>query len=177
MIEVTETIQVQAEGNQIRRGIYRDFPVEYKDRLGNNYEITVEPIAVLRNGNGESFKTVRNRRDIRVYFGRSDYFIKPGVHTYTYRYRANRMLGFFDEHDELYWNVTGNRWAFPIDKASATVTLEFDAPRDQILVEGYTGRLGSKGQEYGRYMDEAGAIHFSADKALPAAHGLTIVHR
>ena len=175
MIEVTETIQVQAEGNQIRRGIYRDFPVEYEDRLGNNYEITVEPIAVQRNGNSESFKTVRNRRDIRVYFGRSDYFIKPGVHTYTYRYRANRMLGFFDEHDELYWNVTGNRWAFPIDKASATVTLEFDAPRDQIMVEGYTGRLGSNGQEYGRYMDEAGAVHFSADKALPAAHGLTIV--
>ena len=30
MIEVTETIQVQAEGKQIRRGIYRDFPVEYE---------------------------------------------------------------------------------------------------------------------------------------------------
>jgi hypothetical protein len=175
MIEVTETIQVRAEGNQIRRGIYRDFPVEYEDRLGNNYEITVEPLGVQRNEMPESFHTVRNERDVRTYFGRSDRLIEPGIHTYVYRYRANRMLGFFEEHDELYWNVTGNRWAFPIDAASATVKLEFDAPRNQILVEGYTGRLGSKAQEYGRYMDEAGAVHFSADRPLPAAHGLTIV--
>jgi uncharacterized membrane protein YgcG len=175
MIEVTETIQVRAEGKQIRRGIYRDFPVEYEDRLGNNYEITVEPLGVQRNEMPESFHTVRNQRDVRTYFGRSDRLIEAGIHTYTYRYRANRLLGFFEQHDELYWNVTGNRWAFPIDKASATVTLDFDAPRDRILVEGYTGRLGSKAQEYGRFMDEAGAVHFSANKPLPAAHGLTIV--
>jgi hypothetical protein len=175
MIEVTETIQVRAEGKQIRRGIYRDFPVGYEDRLGNNYAITVEPLGVQRNELPESFHTVRNERDVRTYFGRSDRLIEPGVHTYTFRYRANRLLGFFEEHDELYWNVTGNRWAFPIDAASATVKLEFDAPRNQILVEGYTGRLGSKAQQYGRYMDEAGAIHFSADHPLPAAHGLTIV--
>jgi hypothetical protein len=35
MIEVTESIKVRAEGQQIRRGIYRDFPVDYEDRLGN----------------------------------------------------------------------------------------------------------------------------------------------
>ena len=175
MIEVTETIQVRAEGNQIRRGIYRDFPVEYEDRLGNNHEISIEPLAVMRNEMPEPFHTVRNRRDVRTYFGSKNHLIERGVHTYTYRYRANRMLGFFDEHDELYWNVTGNRWAFPIDKASATVTLEFDAPRDAIMVEGYTGRLGSKAQEYSRYMDEAGAVHFSADNPLPSAHGMTIV--
>jgi uncharacterized protein (TIGR04222 family) len=85
------------------------------------------------------------------------------------------LLGYFDEHDELYWNVTGNRWAFPIDEASATVTLQFDAPRDAIMVEAYTGPLGSKAQDYSRDMDEAGAIHFSANHALPAAQGLTIV--
>ena len=175
MIEVTETIQVRAEGNHIRRGIYRDFPVEYQDRLGNTYLITVEPLAVLRNDIPEAFHVVRNRRDIRTYFGRSDRFIEPGVHTYTYRYRANRLLGFFEQHDELYWNVTGNRWDFPIDKASATVHFDFDVPRNEVLVEAYTGPFGSKGQEYSRYMDESGAVHFEADNALPSAHGLTIV--
>ena len=175
MIEVTETIQVRAEGNQIRRGIYRDIPVEYRDRLGNKYEISIEPLSVLRNDMPESFHTVRSRRDIRTYFGRSNYLIEPGLHTYRYRYRANRMLGFFEQHDELYWNVTGNRWAFPIDNVSATVTLEFDAPRDAILVEGYTGRSGSRAQDYSGHVDEAGVVHFSGNKPLPAAHGLTIV--
>ena len=175
MIEVTETIQVRAEGNQIRRGIYRDIPVEYQDRLGNKYEISIEPLSVLRNDMPESFHTVRSRRDIRTYFGRSNYLIEPGVHTYRYRYRASRMLGFFEQHDELYWNVTGNRWAFPIDNVSATVTLEFDAPRDAILVEGYTGRSGSRAQDYSGHVDEDGVVHFSGNKPLPAAHGLTIV--
>jgi len=83
MIEVTETIQVRAEGNQIRRGIYRDFPVEYEDRLDNTYEISVEPLAVLRNEMPEPFHTVRNRRDVRTYFGSKNRFIEPGIHTYT----------------------------------------------------------------------------------------------
>ena len=38
-IEVTETIRVQAEGNRIRRGIYRDFPTEYRDKLGNDLAV------------------------------------------------------------------------------------------------------------------------------------------
>lgn len=175
MIEVTETIQVRSEGQQIRRGIYRDFPVQYEDRLGNNYEITIEPLAVRRDDQPEPFKIVRNGRDIRVYFGDKHRFLTNGVYTYTYRYRANRMLGFFESHDELYWNVTGNRWAFPIDKASATVTLEFGESPELTFVEGYTGRRGSNAQEYSRYVDEAGAVHFTADRSLPTAHGLTIV--
>jgi uncharacterized membrane protein YgcG len=118
---------------------------------------------------------VRSGRDVRTYFGRSNYFVEPGEHTYVFRYRANRMLGYFEQHDELYWNVTGNNWAFPIDKASATIHLDFDAPRDSILVEGYTGRLGSTAQDYGRFMDDAGDVHFQANSLLPAAHGLTIV--
>jgi uncharacterized membrane protein YgcG len=175
MIEVTETIRVRAEGQQIRRGIYRDFPVDYEDRLGNNYRIRLEPQAVLRNDRPESFHTVRSGRDVRTYFGRSNYFVEHGEHTYVFRYRVNRMLGFFDEHDELYWNVTGNNWRCPIDKASATVMLEFDAPRDQLMVDGYTGRMGSTAQDYGRFLDDDGNVQFKANKLLPEAHGLTIV--
>ena len=175
MIEVTETIKVRAEGKQIRRGIYRDFPVEYEDRLGNTHRIKLDPQAVLRNDQVESFHTVISGRDVRTYFGRSNYFIEHGIHTYVFRYRANRMLGFFEQHDELYWNVTGNNWAFPIDKATATIRLEFDAPRDAIFVEGYTGRMGSKAQDYGRFQDDAGDVHFAANHPLPASHGLTIV--
>ena len=175
MVEVTETIQVRAEGKQIRRGIYRDFPVDYKDRLGIDYRLRLEPLAVLRDGNTESWHAVRGGRDVRVYFGSKNRFLDAGEYTYTFRYRVDRTLGYFEQHDEIYWNVTGHEWAFPIDKASATVRLEFDAPRDAILVEGYTGRFGSNEQDYGRYLDDNGAVHFQANRPLPVAHGLTIV--
>ena len=132
MLEVTETITVRAEGRQIRRGIYRDFPVDYEDRFGNEYRIRFTPLAVQRDGRAEPNHTVRSNRDVRTYFGSNNRFLEHGEHTYVFRYRVNRMLGHFDAHDEIYWNVTGNRWAFPIDKASATVHLEFAAPRDAL---------------------------------------------
>ena len=174
-LEVTETIEVRAEGRQIRRGIYRDFPVDYEDRLGNDYKVTFTPLAVRRNDRPESWHTARSRQDVRTYFGHRDRFLRHGEHTYVFRYRVDRVLGFFDEHDELYWNVTGNRWAFPIDKATATVQFEFDAHREQIMVEAYTGRYGSKAQDYGRYVDDENNVHFVANNPLPAGHGLTIV--
>lgn len=175
MIEVTETIEVRAEGNRIRRGIYRDFPTEYEDKLGNEYKIAFRPLAVLRNDRGEPYHTQSIRRGVRTYFGSADRFIDHGVHTYTFRYEASRMLGFFDEHDELYWNVTGFDWAFPIDAASATVTLEFDAPLSGIRFEAYTGRFGAQGTDYKAQIDSARSVHFRSTRPLSPVNGMTIV--
>jgi len=175
MIEVTETIEVRAEGNRIRRGIYRDFPTEYEDKLGNEYKIAFRPLAVLRNDRGERYHTQSIRRGVRTYFGSADRFIDHGVHTYTFRYEASRMLGFFDEHDELYWNVTGFDWAFPIDEASATVMLEFDAPLSEIRFEAYTGRFGAQGTDYKAQIDSARSVHFRSTRPLSPVNGMTIV--
>ena len=175
MIEVTETITVRAEGNRIKRGIYRDFPTEYEDRLGNEYKVAFTPLAVLRNDRPEAYHSQAIRRGVRTYFGSANRFIEPGVHKYTFRYRASRMLGFFDEHDELYWNVTGFDWAFPIDKASATVVLTFDAPLSGITHEAYTGPFGGRGRDYTSRLHSSGSVSFESTKPLSAVNGLTIV--
>ena len=146
-IDVTETITVRAEGKRIRRGIYRDFPTEYYDRLGNRYEVDFKLLSLLRNGTAEASHTQRMRNVVRVYFGSADRYLNSGDHTYAFRYRASRMLGFFEEHDELYWNVTGFDWAFPIDKASATVSLAFSPPVHEITHEAYTGPHGASGRD------------------------------
>jgi hypothetical protein len=174
-IEVTETIKVRAEGDRIRRGIYRDFPTEYYDKLGNRYVVDFQPFAVMRNDAREPFKVVEYRNGIRTYFGRSDRYIDHGIHTYRFRYRASRMLGFFDNHDELYWNVTGFDWAFPIDRGSATVRFDFDVPAGSIETEAYTGPYGSSAQEYTSHVDADGVAHFEANAPLGALNGLTIV--
>ena len=174
-IVVTETITVRAEGNRIRRGIYRDLPTEYFDKFNNRYEVVIEPLAVMRNDAPESSHIVRIDRGIRVYFGRSDRFLSPGVHSYTFRYRANRMLGFFDNHDELYWNVTGFDWAFPIDEAQATVSLDFDVDASDIRYTAYTGPYGAQGQDYRAYVLEGDVLLFASNNPLSAVNGLTIV--
>jgi uncharacterized membrane protein YgcG len=174
-IEVSETIRVRAEGNRIRRGIYRDFPTEYHDKLGNRYEVDFRPLAVLRNGMREDFHAQKDRNGQRVYFGSANRYIESGEHTYVFRYKASRMLGFFAEHDELYWNVTGFDWAFPIDTASATVSFAFDVPASEVSHEAYTGSYGASERNYTSGVDGSGRVSFKATGTLSAVNGLTVV--
>ncbi len=174
-IQVTERITVRAEGNRIRRGIYRDFPTEYYDKLGNRYEVALEPLAVLRNDLPEAFHTQSVRRGVRTYFGQRDRYIPSGVHTYTFRYKASRMLGYFPDHDEFYWNVTGFDWYFPIDRARATVSFEFDVAPGAIASDAYTGPMGSRERDYTSRVDAESRVYFEANAPLSTTNGLTIV--
>jgi uncharacterized membrane protein YgcG len=174
-IDVTETIKVRAEGIRIRRGIYRDFPTEYRDKYGNDVIVGFDILSVLRNNSPEDFHTQGIRDGIRTYFGNSDRYINSGEHTYTFRYRASRMLGFFENHDELYWNVTGVNWEFPIDNASATVSFGFDVSAGDLTAEAYTGAFGYTNRDYTSRIDGSGRVEVETTKVLPALNGLTIV--
>src|SRR5690606_22225051 len=112
---------------------------------------------------------------VRVYFGSADVFLDSGEHTYVFRYQTTRQLGFFDDHDELYWNVTGHGWDFVIDTASAAVRLPAAMGREQIKVEGYTGPQGSKAQDYTSRVATDGTAHISTTQSLRPANGLTMV--
>jgi uncharacterized membrane protein YgcG len=171
---VSETIVVQAEGGVIRRGIFRDFPTDYRDRYGNRYRVGFEVLEVLRNGNPEPWHTERRSNGVRVYAGSADRMLEPGRHAYLLRYRTDRQLGYFAEHDELYWNVTGNGWELPIDSAVAVVRLPASVPAAGITLDAYTGRQGSTEQSYAADVDGAVA-QFAATRALGPREGLTIV--
>ena len=69
--------------------------------------------------------------------------VQPGKYEYEISFVTNRQLGFFDEHDELWWNVTGNGWSFPIDRVVATVDFPFRVPADGLELSVYMGRYGS----------------------------------
>jgi len=172
---VRETITVQAEGQRIRRGIYRDFPTQYKDRLGNDYRVGFQVLSVRRDGQREDYHTKNLGNGVRVYFGNKNRFVSHGRHEYEFTYRTNRQLGFFKDHDELYWNVTGNGWDFPIEHAAATVRLPASIPVDDIRPEAYTGAYGSKGQDYITRVDSQGYAQFETTRSLAPRQGLTIV--
>ncbi len=174
VLEITETIRIRAEGNQIKRGIFRDYPTEYKDRDGNNVSVRYEPLTLMRNDRLEDFRAEKFGNGVRTYFGRSDRFLESGEHTYSYRYNAGRMLGFFDDHDELYWNVISDESVFPIDRLSASVSFGFDVAQDSLELYAYTGAFGGSGQDYQATYDEAGRPAFKTTRMLDAYEGMTI---
>ena len=171
---VTETIEVRAEGDQIRRGIFRDFPTDYKDRFGNSYKVDFQVQEVSRDGNPEPWRAERRANGVRVYIGDKDRSLDPGRHSYQIRYRTTRQLGFFPDHDELYWNVTGNGWVFPILNASATVRLPPEVPLKEVGIVGYTGSLGSTVRNAVAGVSDAGAW-IKTTTRLGRAEGLTVV--
>ena len=171
---VTETIRVRAEGNKIKRGIYRDFPTRYTDHYGNDYRVGFQVLSVQRDGKAESYHQEDLANGIRTYIGRSNYFLPQGEYTYTIMYRTTKQLGFFADFDELYWNVTGNGWDFPIDKASAEVRLpQYVAPAE-LRLAAYTGYQGRKGQDYQKFITEQGLVNFESTRSLSPREGLTI---
>lgn len=172
---VRETIRVRSENHNIKHGIYRDFPVRYKDRLGNRYVVGFEVSEVLRNNVQEPYQIKDISNGKRVYVGDKDTLIPPGEYTYTIVYTTNRQIGFFKDHDELYWNVTGNEWEFPIEHASATIELPEKAAGHLIASEAYTGGLGSRNRDFITSVDPSGKIKFSTTKSLGSHEGLTIV--
>ena len=172
---VTETIEVIAEGYNIKRGIYRDFPTTYKDQLGNRYRVGFKIESVLRNGSYEEFSTRPISHGLRIYIGNSDRYIAKGRHTFKIRYRTNRQLGYFDNYDELYWNVNGTDWAFPVDKVSSTIHLPYGMTKGDIEMEAYTGPQGGQGKNYRAEIINEQQVFFETLKPMPARHGLTIV--
>ena len=120
---VTETIVVRAAGDQIKRGIYREFPTSYVDRFGNTVRIGFHVLSVTRNGRPEPYHIRDASNGKRVYIGDKDVFLQPGRYSYTLTYTTDQQIGFFEDFDELYWNVTGNGWTFPIDQAMIDGTL------------------------------------------------------
>ncbi|MFH0963221.1 MAG: DUF2207 domain-containing protein, partial [Planctomycetota bacterium] len=174
-MEVAETIRVRAEGREIKHGIYRDFPTVYRVGLFSRHMVPFKVEDVLRDGRNEAYHIKGLKNGKRVYVGRENALLQPGEYTYTLVYRTDRQIGLFKDHDELYWNVTGNGWAFVIEEAGAEVTLPEGVPSDEIRLEGYTGAQGAKGRDWKAEVNEEGRPVFSTTRALAPLQGLTIV--
>jgi len=174
-MQVVEIIRVVSAGQQIRHGIYRDFPTTYTDKLGNRYVVGFHVLAATRDGYQETFRVEDRANGKRIYLGQSKYFVQPGEHTYTLSYATNRQIGFFDDHDELFWNVTGNGWSFPIEQASASVRLPENIPPDKIQPGGNTGPQGSRAQDLTFAKQDDNSFDFFAARPLRAGEGLTIL--
>jgi uncharacterized membrane protein YgcG len=173
---VEETIRVVSQGLTIQHGIYRDFPTTYTDPgSGRVTRVAFDVVAVQRDGAPEPWHSARQSNGVRVYFGSSSVDLEPGEHTYVFTYTSDRQLGFFATHDELYWNVTGNGWQYPIDRASCTVILPGTAWQEISGLTAYTGMQGATGADFVASINAAGNPVFSAVRPLEPGEGLSIV--
>ena len=143
--KVQETIDVTFD--RPRHGIYREIPFRYGDELGKTVVTPTEVISV-RDDKGKSwkYKVERSGSILNIRIGHSERYV-DGNQTYVITYRVENAILYLKDHDELYWNVTGNYWKAPILEASADVSLAIKGKSKNMMAAAYTGRMGSKGSD------------------------------
>jgi hypothetical protein len=152
-------------------GIHRTIPIEYPGPDGTNYELFVDVQSVTdAEGSHLKYESSRSRgfRDLKIYI--------PGATDVSkiieIAYRVRNGTRFFPDHDEFYWNVTGNDWPVPIDHASATVQFP-EAAAGSLRVQAFTGVYGST-QRDATATTQGAEAQFESNNPLPMRGGLTI---
>ena len=172
-IEVTEHIKVYAGGIDIKRGIERDIPLYRKDSDGKRVRMETNILAVRCNGEKVTFATRDDSDHTILRIGSADVLLVAGEYDYTIVYESFGHIGFFDGYDELYWNVTGNGWVFPIERASAAITL----PAGVSAIAGqtfcYTGVVDATATDCS-CEDRDNTLVFSTTATLAPCEGLTV---
>ena len=172
-VDVTERVAVNAEGFSISRGIFRDIPTTLTNPNGSLLRADLDVLSVKRDGRAEPFSLEDLENHFkRIRIGSADTYLDRGLHTYEIHYTMTRMGRSFEDHDELYWNVTGNYWSFPIQSATANVTLPQGAVISRLV--GYTGPPGSNERAVTITRTGDNTATFKADRRLDAGEGMSV---
>jgi len=168
---VKETIVVKFDG--LKHGIFREIPFRYKDERGNTIKTPLDILSVTdESGKDWKYKVSKKGNIVNVRIGDPKKYV-DGVQTYVIAYNVANAVLFFEDHDELYWNVTGNYWWAPIQQASANIVLGSKNKSENLWAACYTGALGSKAAECG-FRTSQNSGEFFARKNLAAREGFTI---
>jgi hypothetical protein len=171
-LEVIETIDVRSESDQIRHGIYRDLPTLYTRRDGSRMRVGFKFESAELDGHAVAASVEPLSNGVRMKIGSADTELDPGDHRFVIHYRTTRQIGRFQGYDELYWNATGNGWAFPIDVAQARMRLPSPVQLGQRSA--YTGAQGSTESNAEVVSEAPGDITFRTTTGLAPYQGLTV---
>jgi uncharacterized membrane protein YgcG len=171
-LDVTETIRIVALAQEIKHGIQRDFPTSYDTAAGQHMTVGFSVISVERDGGKEPWERMSLSNGVRIRIGKAETTLPPGVHVFTIRYRTTRQMIYGANSDEIYWNVTGTGWTFPIDMAEARITLPAGAAFGDRAV--YTGAQGATEHNAAVVEEKPGYIVFRTTKPLDRQQGLTV---
>ncbi len=160
-------------GSLYKHGIYRFIPYITKNTQGKEYKMDVLVNSVKdETGSPYSFTTSQVNSTLQVKIGDGDRTI-TGEHTYFIDYTVSGALTYFSDHDELYWNATGNEWQVAIEAATATVHLPSSVASEKVTSTCYTGITGSSARDC--EVTTAEAPTFTSQSTLTPGSGLTIV--
>jgi len=171
---IKETI-VADYSREKHHGIYRTIPVVYGDATYHKLKLRYKVLSVKdENGKNWWYETSRSGDYLKIKAGdKNTYQTKPT--TFVITYEIQRAISFqFDDHDEIYWNATGDEWEVPINNATATIHFPQEISEKDIRTTCFTGNYGSSEKACESQIDK-NTVHFKSTRPLNEYEGLTIV--
>jgi uncharacterized membrane protein len=169
VVDVTETITAQFTGSW--NGLYRSIPVEYRTPQGFAWTLKLDFLGAT-DAEGRALKVERSRE--RHYLKYKIWIpgARDATRTIAIHYRAPNGLRFFEDHDELYWNVTGDEWDVPLNKVTAKVTLP--PQTTGVRSTAFTGVYGSTSED-ATITPQGNVLFLALNRNLGFREGATIV--
>jgi uncharacterized membrane protein len=164
---ITEKISFVFNGQF--QGVYRIIPVDYPGPRGTNYSLLISVDSIT----DESGSPLKYEKHTGQGFLNLKIFVPGAVdatRTVNIEYSVTNATKFFEDHDEFYWNVTGNDWPVPISNASTIVYFP-EQTSGSLRVQAFQGVYGSA--ENARSSTE-GPVASAEASNLPMRGGLTI---
>jgi len=173
-ILVTEEITYDF-GSLSRHGIFRSIPFVKKNSQGEKFQLAITDITIAFNGeSGYSYTKSIEDENLVLKIGEADTTI-TGVQQYQIRYRVGGALTYYSDHDELYWNITGNGWEIPIKRAETIITLPQAVGEEAVRFACFTGASGSQSQNCDYRATDSNTYSFNTTSPLSLGEGLTVV--
>src|SRR5713226_7087828 len=160
-------------------GIHRILPIEYPGPRGANYTLFLD-ITGVTDGTGQKLKYESkpsgNYRDLKIYIPDAVDTTRTvevdTTRTVEIDYIVRNGIRYFEDHDEFYWNVTGNDWPVPIDHAEAHVYLP-ENTAGSLRAQAFTGVYGSTEREVTSNVNGS-EVEFETTNPLPMRGGMTV---
>lgn len=169
MLTVTERIRYNFAEFE-RHGIFRTIPT-VSQRDGFEYRLRPEVVSVRTDGVDAPFTVSRERDAIEIKIGDAEKTVR-GEHMYEITYRTDRAITFFPDHDEVYWNVTGNGWPVAIEDASVEIVPPEGTHPAALDAVCFTGVFGSRDAECVR--QDGPRVFLETTAALAPEEGFTV---
>jgi hypothetical protein len=169
-LEVNETISYYFPDE--RHGLVRAVPFVYEID-GKKWQTPLRVESVMRPGGSPvPYSERANGALWEIKIGEAAQTV-TGLQTYVIRYRVAGVIKRFADHDEVYWNATGNDWDVPVRRVAATVSLPEGTAVAGPVPVCYVGAAGSTNQEGCVKNVGARGVSFAAGGPMTVVVGFT----
>jgi hypothetical protein len=179
-VDVSETI-VYNYGPNSKPGFSRFLPLKYQDLDGTNFDVKITRINVADENGKPYFFTVtkeenqdKTQSNLEIKIGNPKQNVS-GTKTYVIQYHLRNAIKYLSDHDQLFWDITGNQWPVYVGYPSIKVNLPVNVKRYAVSSDCFIGLYSNTTECIDRIQKKSDPDVYYSYKGVVANEGMTFV--